>query len=344
VLSIDGNITGSGPDGVVLNESSAGILTLKGTNTYLGTTTVNAGFLTIDSPTLNGSIPADLRIGNGVGTPGSAVVKELSSSNISNTSHVTIDRDGRLDLNGFSETIEGLSGAEPEAAITLGSGTLTISSVTSGGFAGVISGSGGITKTGTSGSHITLSGDNTYTGTTTVNSGTLVVNGDQPSSDVSVVGSGILLGSGTVGDVAAANGTIVSPGGNPLLATGGTAILKTGALTLSAGGAFDVDVNGTSAGGGYDRVAATGNVNLGGASLFVLLGISPPGGTVFTIVTTTGSLSGTFAGKPDGSSFCVGTTPFVIDYTPTSVVLTVSSIGPTVSAPAATTITQTTCQ
>jgi len=82
---------------------------------------------------------------------------------------VTVNGGATLDLNNFNETIGSLAGA---GKVTLGSGTLTAgANNTSTDFSGVISGSGGLNKTGTGA--LTLSGANTYTGTTTVNEGVL---------------------------------------------------------------------------------------------------------------------------------------------------------------------------
>lgn len=58
-----------------------------------------------------------------------------------------------------------------------------------------------------------FSGDNSYTGETTVTAGTLLINGNSPSSNV-VVGGGRLGGTGTVGAVNASTGS-VAPGASP---------------------------------------------------------------------------------------------------------------------------------
>ncbi|MCW1925790.1 autotransporter-associated beta strand repeat-containing protein [Luteolibacter arcticus] len=85
---------------------------------------------------------------------------------------------GKLDLNGFDNTIGSLAGDEPDGQVLLGSATLTTggkgdASTT---FAGVISGTGGLIKSG--GGTFTITGANTYSGDTVVNAGILAVDGD----------------------------------------------------------------------------------------------------------------------------------------------------------------------
>jgi fibronectin-binding autotransporter adhesin len=97
-----------------------------------------------------------------------------------------------------------------------------------------IQGTGGLTKTGAG--PLTLSGTNTYTGPTTVTAGTLLVNGSQSASSVTVASGAALGGTGTTGPVTV-NG-IVNPG------VGGPGILHTGNATFNSGSTFAVDLRG----------------------------------------------------------------------------------------------------
>ena len=126
-------------------------------------------------------------------------------------------------------------------------------------FSGGITGAGGFIKQGT-GNQI-LSGNSTYVGSTTVEAGTLSVNGSIVSA-VTVKDGARLGGTGTIGNnTTALSGGTVAPGNSI-----GTMTVN-GTFTLSGGSVYEVEAN---AAGQSDKVVVNGTVNLTGATLRVL--------------------------------------------------------------------------
>ncbi|MFP4164267.1 MAG: autotransporter-associated beta strand repeat-containing protein [Chitinispirillaceae bacterium] len=134
-------------------------------------------------------------------------------------------------------------------------------------YGGVISGIGTVTKQGTD--TLTLTGDNTYEGLTSVSEGALLVNGTVAGS-VSVDAGATLGGSGTVtGSVSVADEGILNGSGNYSGAVtidgilspgvGGEAVLETGSLTLSGSSQLEFDIGSTK-----DSVAVNGDLVLDG--------------------------------------------------------------------------------
>jgi fibronectin-binding autotransporter adhesin len=183
-----------------LTKSGTGTLTFTGANTYTAVTRVNAGELDLNTAAGMNAIAGDLIIGDGVGAANTATVKLLAANQIKNGNIfiVTINSDGVLNLNNNAETIDALSSSSSTSSVTLGTGTLTVgsSNIAAAGFAGVISGTGGsLVKIGSSGAQ-TLSGANTYTGTTTINAGTLYLDNNNTTTARLANTSSITVNSG----------------------------------------------------------------------------------------------------------------------------------------------------
>ncbi|WP_288706423.1 autotransporter domain-containing protein, partial [uncultured Bilophila sp.] len=151
-VTVNTNANNVSFDGVIsgsgsITKAGAGTLILSGTNTYSGGTTISAGTLSIGS---------DTNIGSGTNTIGNKGTLLLSG-------------------NGTYTNDWTLSGAG-SAIATDNNNTLS----------GVLSGNGGLTKTGAG--TLTLSGTNTYTGMTTVRSGTLTLGSDLTSNQLTLYG------------------------------------------------------------------------------------------------------------------------------------------------------------
>lgn len=177
---------------------------------------------------------------------------------------------------------------------------------------------------------------NTYAGTTTVEEGTLIVNADQRGSGlITVQNLATLGGTGRVGAVMVQTAGTLAPGAS-------TGVLTAhGNVTLQGGSQFSVELNGLTPGTGYDRLhVASGSLSLQLTSglrpdLWVTLGFTPSLGDTFDIVTGLSGFDpdfdGYFQGKPDLSTFVVGSTELQIDYQSDQIRLTVvpepSSLG-----------------
>ncbi|HAJ45942.1 MAG TPA: hypothetical protein DCL54_05100, partial [Alphaproteobacteria bacterium] len=224
-----------------LEKIGAGALILSGSNTYTGATTITAGTLTAQG--------------------GSA---------IADTGAVSVAGDATFNL-ASSETIGALSGA---GLVTLNANTLTAgSSFGNSTFSGVISGAGGLTKTGNS--QLTLTGANTYTGLTTINDGQLAI------------GNGGTAGS-IAGDVNVASGFLIFNRSDTLtfggvLSGSNVAQIGTGVTILTGANTHAS----TSISAGTLRVQGTGTLGATNATVSIAGSFGPAildlGGTTQTI-------------------------------------------------------------
>ncbi|MDD5349658.1 MAG: autotransporter-associated beta strand repeat-containing protein, partial [Chthoniobacteraceae bacterium] len=155
--------------------------TVNGSNNYTGGTTIASG-------------------GSGVTT-----VKIANGNAFSNTASLSVGTNGVLQLNGSNETIGTLLGTGVNAAIDNSSttfSTLTINTAVAGNgsYAGILKNTGtgrlGLTKTGINTQ--TLTGLSTYTGATTVNNGTLLLDLSTNTTGVLNSAAALQLGGGTL--------------------------------------------------------------------------------------------------------------------------------------------------
>lgn len=200
----------------------------------------------------------------------------------------------------------------------------------------VIANATAITKQGLG--TIALSGNNTYTGNTTVNfdSGTLVVNtpATVAASNFTVNPGAVLGGSGTInGTVTLANvGNSLMVGGTLNPGQPGTSPGNTGILTVNNNVTFGtraelfIDLNGATAGASHDqlRVTGTGTVTINttvnnGSNLNGATGLAIVVGTGLKVIdkVSTGAITGTFMNAVPPSppaTVVIGTRSYTFDY------------------------------
>ncbi len=174
-----------------------------------------------------------------------------------------------------------------------------------------------------------LTGNNTYSGGSTVVGGKLSILGTN-SSGVTINNGGSLGGTGTVtGQIIVLNGGVLWPGVTATEAAGITHVTADVAVTpgdvLHAGGAAKIGLGGSfvatlKAGGVSSRLISTGTVALGG-NLFLDVETVPNQGDVYTLIQA-GSILGTFAGLPEGSLFAVSGRQYRISYQFSTVTIT----------------------
>jgi fibronectin-binding autotransporter adhesin len=292
VLTVDGTITSMPGTSANLVKHGEGILQISGAASYSGDTVIKEG--TIRLSTADNRLPVGtvLRLGQ---AGGSAV--------------------GTLDLNGLNQEIAGLNSVIGNASTgdntvtTASAATLRINVTGNNSFgdgtgnnSGVIEGPVSLLLMGSG--RQTLGDTNTYSGTTTVQSGTLEINGDQSgATGVVTVGSGgALAGSGTIGgDTTIQTGGSLSGG---LYGTVGT-LSFSGNLTTEAGSHWLIDlvqnVNGSS-----DLIdVGNGALNISGSFLNLTTSGAYNAGNVYQIASfnPSGGITGTFNGLSEGAIF-----------------------------------------
>ncbi|MGV3609298.1 MAG: beta strand repeat-containing protein, partial [Planctomycetaceae bacterium] len=281
--------------------ASGNPLTLSGTNLN-STTSGNgnqffstSGALTIDATGLSAGT-GTIQLDAGTFTLG-------GSNRINDNSKLNVNS-ATFTIGNNSETIDTLtltSGSVTGSAGVLTS-TNTIQTQT-GLISASLAGTNGLTQS--TGGTTTLTGTNSYTGTTNINAGTLLVNGTNSGTGaVNVNNTGTLGGNGSIGGtVTAASGSIVAPGSSAAVGTVGT--LTVGGLILNNGSTLQVDLTNTPT---SDKIIVTG-------STLTLTNptIAPtaPGNLTnssnqnFRIIQSGTAATGTFNSLPEGSQVAV---------------------------------------
>ena len=276
----------------------------SGSSAYISTNDIAADSFRLSTVNLNSTASVTETIA------GNAFDLNASSISQDNSGAFTISNDLDNKIFGSSTTLT-LQGS--------GSGLVTLS--------GVISEKNNsktvsLIKNGTS--TFALSGNNMYTGTTAVNGGTLLVNGNQSAATgivtVSNTGSvvGVLGGNGTIGGLVNITGTgVINAGPKGTDGTSssvGATPLTTGALTLASTATFHADAFGVAT-NQWDKVVVNGAATLGSSTfqLVIASGLTFVPNTTYTLIDAT-SISGTFAGITDGSTQTFSGYTFIAHY------------------------------
>ena len=296
-LTVSGALTGSA--GVIFAAGStggAGIVTLSGANTYSGRT----DFIN----TTSGSIKC-------------GATNTLSANSVYNLGF-SVGNGSPLDLNGFDQTIGGLSSGAGTGNITnsaagTGTNTLTINqaSNTSYGLTIIDGTTAKVAMTKSGAGKLTLTGANTYTGATNVNGGFLFVDnaaGLASASAITVSATGILGGSGTAAGSVAINGT-VSPGAS---GSGNVGNFTTGAQTWAAGAIYTMDISGLTgtAGANWDLLTSTGAIALPSSGNITLNVTNTDAAFSNTTAYTWKFLTGSSISNFNASNFIINPTGF----------------------------------
>lgn len=338
--SIAGTVTGSG----LLTKTGAGILGLQyASNNYSGGTQINQGTVQISNapqqsnPTTLGTGPVTLNGGN---------LEVLS--NYGNNQSVP----NALTVSASSQILSDLPAGQNltfSGAAVLNAGTLSIgqSAASNTILSGAISGGGNLKTTGPG--QVVIKGAAAYTGTTTVQSGTLAVTSPgsiTSSSSIQVNSGGILTVSGSVaspiqvnsGGLLTVNGSVTSPvqinsGGtlnglgplgntvtiNGIIAPGNSINTLTGTdFIFNTGSTYQIEISNSTT----DLISASGTVTINGGQLLLIpRNFSAPSVSSYTIITAGSVIENvpfTFANP-------LTRFPMSVVYTGTSVSLVINS-------------------
>ena len=252
-LNANATITATNPDGLANNNS---ILGPVGGNFRL-TLAEGAGGAVAPFGIGTGALVINAANTNSGGTTVASGRVNVSATGTLSAGPLTVNS-GALNLNNAAQNVSKLDGTG--GTITLATGhTLSITQPESQGdstYAGIITGAGGIAKSGSE-TDLTLSGASTFTGGTVINGGGLFVTGSL-SGSVQINAGGYLGGTGSVGAVVSTGGEL-TPGLSP-----GTLTLSSLSLDAASSLNFELGMPGVVGSGVNDLLSIGGGLTLDG--------------------------------------------------------------------------------
>jgi fibronectin-binding autotransporter adhesin len=277
-LTVNAFVGLSGSSGIV-TKSGAGTLVFGAANDYTGITRVNEGALRLTHATGAGTVAGGITVQNGAalemanGISVGAEALSLTGAGISsggalrNIASNTSSYAGAITLGAGGARIN----SDSSGSLTLTGGVVTslFNDVTFGGAGSTtvstaaISGAGGLVKDGLG--ILTLSGTNTYTGATTIDTGKLLVHGSTAVDSAFTVNNGATLGgSGTInGTVTLMSGATLSPGAS-------IESLGTGSNVWNGGSTVQIEFSTNGSTGAavteWDQININGTLDLTGAT------------------------------------------------------------------------------
>jgi autotransporter-associated beta strand protein len=301
---------------------------------FFSSASAEGSTLIADGPTVRGTLGGDITFQDSSTAARSTLIANKGVSGASGgtiyfyatstgaEARVEVFGNGYLDLVTHSAPGVTIGSLEGNGQVFLGRNNLTVgANQLNTTFGGVIQGVGGsLTKTGSG--KLILTNANSYTGGTTVMSGTLLLGnrfGSGTGDGAVQVDGGTFGGRGTVaGPVTVGTGTglgaFLAPEGRGSQTA--TFTIQS-SLTLNADATYSCDLN-SSAIATADEVAANGvTINRGAQISLDDLGAGAlTSGTVFTIISNTAPtpIAGVFGNLADGSTLTIGSNTYQVSY------------------------------
>jgi autotransporter-associated beta strand protein len=290
-VTISGLIEGAGS----FEKKGDGVLTLTGANSFTGGTTISGGTLAGDTTSLTGDVVNNAALQFAQASNGTF------AGDVSGTGSLQKTGDGVLTLTGQNSytggtTISGGTLVGDTTSLTgdvVNNAALQFAQASNGTFAGDVSGTGSLQKTGDG--VLNLTGQNSYTGGTTVQGGALAVNGSLVSV-VDVQAGAQIMGRGQIGGLIVRNAATLAPGNSI-----DTLRVATDAL-FERGSIYEVELT---AAGDTDLLVVDGAVTIEGGTVAVMAenGNYAPLSS-YTIITAN-SVEGTFEGVTSNLAFLI---------------------------------------